>query len=282
VNLLGALQNVDRRYLYALLLFTVALPFFISAEIPVPVQPSTKALYDTIDKLPERSFVLLSMDWGPGTRGENRAQAIALLKHLMRKNLRFAMISFEPSSKTLAEALARDEAADTSTHRKYEYGVDWVNFGYRADQDDYIKGFVHNIPGTVGEDIHGAPVASMKVLEGVHSAQDIAMLLDVTPSDTYNSYVKFVQGPYQIPFGVALTAVMAPEGYNRLDSHQVVGLMAGLQGAVEYEQKLGYAGRANRASLSSSAAHFLIIGLILMGNVAMLLDKRKRKQGGAQ
>ncbi len=277
MSILQFLQNVDRRFLYVLVLFTVAIPFFFPMKIPITVQPATEALYDAIEALPPNSFVLLSMDWGAATRGENRPQSIAFITHLMRKHVRFGMLSFEPTSKTLSQGIAEDLAKQYH----YTYGTDWVNFGYRADQDNYLKGFVHDVPGILSTDIKGQPVATMPVMQGVHTAKDIAMLLDVTPSDTYNSYVKFVQGPYQVPLGVALTSVMAPEAFNRLDSHQIVGLMGGLQGGVEYEQKLGYVGKATQASLSSSFAHFLIIGLILMGNVAMLAERKLKSRAGS-
>lgn len=278
MNILRFLQEVDRRFLYVLILLVVSAPFFLKVKIPVHVSPATEALYDAIENLPQGSFVLLSVDWGAGTRGENRPHTYALLHHLMRKKLRFAMISFEPQSTTICQAIAEEVA------KQYHYkeGTDWVNVGYKPDQDNYLKAFVLDIPGSVGFDIHHNPVASLPVMQGIKTARDIKLLLDVTPSDTYNSYIKFLQGPYQVPLGVAPTSVMAPEAYNRLDSGQVIGIMPGLQGAVEYEQKLGISGKATQASLSLSAAHFLIIFFILMGNVAMLLERRQRARQGLE
>ena len=271
MNILSFLQNVDRRFLYALILFVVGVPFFLKLKLPVSVSPSTESLYQAIEQLQPNDFVLLSMDWGAGTRGENRPQSIILLNHIMRKKLRFAILSFEPQSKTIAQAMT-EEIAKTY---HYVYGQNWVNFGYRADQDNYLKGFVLDITHTIVSDINGTPIESMPVMKGVTSAHDIKLILDVTPSDSFNSYIKFVQGPFHVPEGVALTSVMAPEAYNRLDSKQLVGLMAGLQGAVEYETRMGILGRATRASISLSFAHFLIIALILMGNVAMVLERRR-------
>ena len=72
------------------------------------------------------------------------------------------------------------------------------------------------------------------------------------------------------------------EAFNYLDSGQIVGLLQGLQGAVEYEQLLNTFGRATRASNSLSSAHLLLITFIVLGNIAMLLERGKRRNlGGA-
>ena len=80
------------------------------------------------------------------------------------------------------------------------------------------------------------------------------MILDVNPTAGYAIYIQFMQSPFKIPMGLAPTAVMAPEAFNYLDSGQLVGMLQGLQGAVEYEQLLNVFGRATRASNSLSSA----------------------------
>src|SRR5262249_38527087 len=137
--------------------------------------------------------------------------------------------------------------------------------------------------GTVSTDIHGTPVAQLPVMQGIESAKDIKLILDVNPTASYGNYIQFLQGPYKIPMGFAPTAVMAPEAFNYLDSGQISGLLNGLQGAIEYEQLLGVVGRATKDSNCLSAAHLLIILLIVMGNVAMVLERRQKRlsAGGA-
>lgn len=274
MNILRVLQEVDRRFLYAALLLTVMVPFFINIRLPVPISAQTDKLYTAIEDLPPNSFVLFGVDWSAGTRGENGAQTEALMRHLMIHKARFALLAFDPQSKTLCQRIAQRLAPEYG----YKEGVNWVNWGYRpaGNLENYLKALVQDVPNTVGADIHEVQVRTLPVMAGVQSAKDIAMVLDVTPSTTYQSYIQFVTQPYKIPFGVAPTAVMAPETFNYLDSGQVVGMLAGLQGAIEYEQKLGVVGKATRASISLSFAHLLIIGFILAGNLAMLLERRQK------
>jgi hypothetical protein len=284
VNVLRLLQEVDRRFLYAMLLLTVTIPFFLPFRLPVPISPPTQALYETIENLPENSFVLFGADWGAGSRGENGAQTEALLRHLMRKKLRFAILSFDPQGKTLAQNIAL-KLQDEYNKQGYtiKEGVNWVNWGYKVDQVNFTKSLVQDIPTTIVQDIHGAPIASLPVMAGIHSARDIKLILNVNPTAGYTVYIQFMQGPYKIPMGLAPTAVMAPEAFNYLDSGQLIGMLTGLQGAIEYEQMLGAFGRATRASNSLSFAHLLIIFFILLGNVAMILERRQRaRSGGAQ
>ncbi|HZP85162.1 MAG TPA: hypothetical protein VFB21_26300 [Chthonomonadaceae bacterium] len=272
MNILRLLQTVDRRFLYALLLLAVTVPFFLDIRLPVPISPQTQALYNAIENLPPNSFVLLGSDWSAGTRGENRPQTEAVMRHLMKRKLRFAILAFEAQSATLAQ--------DIATRLQSEYGVkegvNWVNWGYKVDVVNFLKALVQNVPQTASADVHGTPTAQLPVMQGIHTAKDIALLIDITPSSTYQAYIQFVQGPYQIPMGLAPTAVMAPEAFNYLDSRQLIGMIAGLQGAIEYEQLLGVVGKATRASVSSSFAHLLIIFFILLGNAAMILERRQR------
>jgi hypothetical protein len=287
VKILKLLQTMDRRYLYALLLMTVVLPFFLKLQLPVTVSPETEALYDAVEELPDRSFVLLGVDWTAGTRGENGPQTLSIIRHLMRKHLRFGILCFgDAQSKTLAEEIA----TDLGKQFDYQEGRDWVNFGYQVDQANYLKAFVLNIPEQVKVDIQGTPLSKLPVMEGIQTARDIRLLIDITPSTTYSAYIQFVQGPYNtnLKMGMACTSVMAPEAYNYFDSKQFVGLVAGLTGATEYESRYAKQydptimreSRVTRFSNSLSFAHLLIIFFIILGNVAMLLERRLQLRAG--
>ena len=276
MNILRFLQEVDRRVLYALMLFVVALPLLIPVKLPVKVSPSSQSLYNSIEELKPNDFVLFGADWGSGTRGESRAQTIAVMRHLMRKKVRFALLAFEPQGKKLCQDIAE------GLQKEYGFveGINWVNMGYKVDQENFLQGFAKDIVGTIGTDIHGTPLGSLKVMEGVKTAKDIQFIMDFSGSRTYEIFITFLQQPYNIKMGGGLTAVMAPEAFNRLDSKQMVGLLGGLSGGAEYEKLIDKPGEATGASASSSFAHLLIIAFILLGNFAMILEKRQRQRAG--
>ncbi len=275
--MLKVIQNLDRRYLYALLILAVALPFFFNVPMTVPATQSTESLYDKIESLPAGSFVLFGGDWSAGTRGENRPQSEVLIRHIMRKKLRFALIAFaDPQGKTLMQ----DIAVQFQGQYGYREGVDWVNWGWRVStaQENFLKALAQDVPTTAGTDIHGAQIATLPVMQGIRTGRDFALIIDVTGTASYQAYIQFLQGPCKVPMALGTTAVMAPEAFNYLDSGQLSGMLNGVQGAYEYEQKLGIEGRASRAGLSLSFAHLLIIGMILLGNGAMLVERRQQKR----
>jgi hypothetical protein len=290
LNLLRLLQTVDRRVLYALLLLAVTVPFFVPMQLPVVPSPETKALYASVEALPPGSFVLVGVDWSAGTRGENGPHTTALLRHLMRRHLRFALLCFsDPQGKTLGE----ETALQLQPQFGYHEGADWVNLGYQigTNMDNYLKAFVLDIPAVGKTDIHGTPLSQLPAMAGIHTARDIRLLVDITPTGSYQHYIQFVQGPYgdTLKMGAMLTAVMAPEAYNYLDSKQLAGLAPGLEGAAEYEALYARqydpgavrGSRVTQYSNSSSFAHLLIIAFIGLGNVAMLLERRQKRLGRA-
>ena len=274
--MLRILQTIDRRALYFMLMLAVTTPFFLYISLPVNISPQTKALYDKVDSLPSDSFVLFGLDWSASTRGENGAQTEALMRHFMKRRVRFALLAFgDPQAETLGQAMAE------RLQKEYSYveGKDWTNFGYHpsAAQENTLKAMVQDVVQTMKNDNRKHPLGTLEVMHGIKTARDFSLIIDVTPSNTYLPYIQFLQGPAQVPMGSALTSVMAPEMFNYIDSKQVVGMMGGLQGAIEYEQLLHIPGKATRAGLSSSFAHLLIMGLIIVGNIALLLEKRQRR-----
>jgi len=259
--------------LYALLLLSVTLPFFIPMKIPVKISQPTHKLYDTIESVPENSFIIFGSDWSAGTRGENGAQTEALMRHVMRHKLRFAILCFDPQAATLTQ----DIALKLQSQYGYKEGVNWTNWGYRVQEVLFFKAMANDIVKTVTADIHGTPIQTLPVMQGVTSATDIKLLVNVNPTNSYTNYIQFLQGPYHIPMVFAPTAVMAPEAFNYLDSGQISGMLNGLSGAIEYEQMLGVVGRATKDSNCLSFAHLLIIMLMILGNIAMLLERRAAK-----
>ena len=66
--------------------------------------------------------------------------------------------------------------------------------------------------------------------------------------------------------------------YPFLQAEQVTGIVGGLKGAAEYEKLMGYTGKARLGMVAQSSIHVMIIGLILLGNIAFILSKRKPKK----
>jgi len=274
-----SLQHIDRRVMYALLAIVVAFPLIRNFRQPLVVTWPVQGAYDTIEKMPADKLAIIDILWDSGTIAESRPQTEALIRHLMIRNKKFAIVAFMPQG----NKLAYDSAKAIGKELGKVYGKDWIDWGYRPGgaMIQFMMGLGRDIPGTVKSDIEGKPVTSYPIMQGVKSIKngDVGLIAEVTPSGTLDYWIAFVYGPYRTPIIYCPTAVMAPEGYNPLDAGQIKGMLTGMKGAAEYESLLGRKDFATRATSSLSTSHLLIIVLIIIGNIGYISSRRRRREG---
>lgn len=275
------LGRLDRRLIYLGLFLVTLAPLVGKWALPLHVSPPPRLLYQTIEELPPDRLVLITSNWDAGSQAETRPQLVAIARHLIRRNLRFAVISVAyPTSPQLAttaieEAIQREDAA-----ARWQYGEDWVNLGFKLPDEPWLRSFASSIPGAVREDVRGTPLAQIPLMEGVRRFGpdgQVSMVIDITGSNTIERWYEYLS-PTKVRLGLGCTAVMAPEQYPYLDSGQLSGLLTGMKGAAEYEQILGAPGFAGPAMAGQSFAHLYIVFLIILGNLAVLAGRRRRRR----
>ncbi len=264
------LLMIDRRILYLLLFVNIVVFLLAPVTMPTPVSPPVQSFYNTIEKLQPGDMVMISSNWSASTFAENQPQLEAVLRHLIRKGVRFSIMSNEPQARDISFRLAEQ----VTKQENYEYGKRWVHIGFLPDLQVAIKGMVTDFYNTVKEDIRGTPARELPVFEGVRSLRDYKLVIDVTPAGTVPTWIAFA--PKEVSIIYCPTSVMAAEAYTYLDSGQLKGMLGGARGAREYEYLLGYSGLATRLMNAVSFSHVLIIVFILLGNFAMLM----RRLGG--
>jgi len=268
---------IDRRWIYLVLFVVTLAPLVFRWRLPLYVGGDAQQLYQTIEQLPTTRLVILAADWDAGTLAESRPQQRALMRHLLRRHVPFAILAL---SSTATPQLAQD-AAEWAVAKEGHgtYGVDWINLGYKTGSPPFVQALSQNIPGLMQVDWRGRPLSPFPIMRGVTSFHDISMLIDITGSGTVEDWwIPFVHKPYGVPIGYAPTAVMAPLAYPFLDSGQLVGMLTGMRGAAEYEQLLGYQDVGSWAMSGQSFAHAFILALIVLGN-APLLARALRARG---
>ena len=262
-----------RYVIYALLWLIVIVTLIWPIPSPMKASPPVRSLHNAIEALPRNKLVILSVSWDVGTRGENGPQTAALVQHLLKSGRRFAIFGWAyPTGPMLAEEIAQFAARKYGKH----YGTDWVNWGYKAGGTAMLQALAKDIPGIIIEDIRHTKIAEVPAMARVKDHHDIAMVIDITGSNTLDAWVAFWQGPYGVPLGYACTGVMGPEAFPYLDAGQIKGLLNALVGAAEYEAMVGVGGQGQQRMTSQSAAHILIIALIILGNVLMVRDRRRK------
>src|SRR5207248_10623448 len=141
-----------------------------------------------------------------------------------------------------------------------------------------LKAFVRDIRGSLNKDVNGTSLSdtqALPIMQNLRDINDVGLLVEITPSSTYEPWVAFVQGVKGTPMVFCPTAVMAPEAYQYLDSGQMVGMLTGIKGAIEYEGLVKKPAKATQQALALSVAHILIVVLIVIGNLGYLAERKR-------
>src|SRR5919204_1634012 len=118
--------RIDRRIIFLLIGVCTLLPLLYPIGLAIRVSPEVRAVYDHIEGLPEGSVFLLSMDFDPASKPELHPQAVALLKHAFKKNLRVIVMTLWVTGTGLADQTVTTVAQDM--HK--QNGKDYVFLGW--------------------------------------------------------------------------------------------------------------------------------------------------------
>jgi len=269
----------DPRVIYAILLIVITVPVLMHTTVPVPVNPTTLALYQFIENLPPNSLVVESFDYATSVVPELHPQAIVVTQQIFLRPLKLLFVANDPNGPTLSEAVL-----DTINKGNKTYGVDYANLGYIPNTASLI-GMLSNIAEFLPLDTHGNPTADLPIIKEFPAAKVASLVITFDDdSSSLNSYLQYWQGRANIQVAVGATATLAP-GYMPLySSGQLVGVLFSVRAAAEYETLLhqqyncclGISG-ASSSMVALSASHFLIVAMVVFGNIAYLIARRTKR-----
>lgn len=254
----------------------VIFPLIVPADFPVRITPEATQLYDAVEALPDSSVVLLTFDYYPSSTAETEPMSTAALHHLFRKHCKVLTMTTIPlGGPSMAERVTRLMAA------KYgkQYGIDFVNLGYKANYVAVLKGMGTSIEAIYPTDNSGTPLAQLPMMQNIRNYKDIAFIFAVADNAIVEYWISIVNAQYGIPVGAGVTAVSAPKYYSFVSSGQMTGLLGGMKGAAEYEQLVSKPAIAMRGMGIQSLVHLLIIGLVVAGNLGYFLGRKKGAKG---
>jgi len=273
VDWITRLQNIDRRVIYCVLLISLVVPLIRPIAIPLPVHPTTRAIYEIIEELdPATDVVLLSLDYDPAAIAELHPQAIAVVTHLANRGIRWVGVTFVPDGPMMMERVAAFVEA-----RGLEYGTDFATLGFMPGGEPAIRLFALDAL-SIPVDMRGNKVADLPIMRGITSATDFALIFQISGFQLYEAYIRQVVDPKNMPFVLGLVTVSVPLAMPFVDSGQIKGLLPGLRGAAEYEILIDAPGTAASMMDAQSMGHLVMVGFMLLGNIAYLLSKRKEVQ----
>jgi hypothetical protein len=277
MNIWEKMQVIDRRWIFLLVAIAVIIPLIIPPHFPIGISPEARNLYNTVEALPDSSMVMLTFDVYAQALAETEPMARAALHHMFRKNMKVVTVSTIPFGGPSVEERVTRELA--KVYGKV-YGVDYVNLGYKPNYVSVLKGMGSSIESIFPTDNSGTPLGQLPLMQKVKSYKDLRMVFVVADNGIIDYWVSIVHAQYQIPVGAGVTAVMAPKQYAYAASGQLVGLLGGMKGAAEYEILSGKPALAVTGMGVQSMIHFLIIGLIIVGNLGFFMARRAKRKAG--
>ncbi len=274
MNIVERLEKLDRRIIFLLTLLAVVIPLLLPIGFKIKVSEPVKLFYDAVEALPPGSMVLVSSEYSPSTMPEVYPMNQALARHCFKKDIKIVGMGLWPEGIPLNQASMEQAAEEYGK----EYGVDYVNLGYKAGGIIVISAAAENIPNTFPLDYAGRPIEEFEIMEGIRNFDNIDLIISLSAGDPgVRHWVMIAQGRYGKKVAGGVTAVSAPAFYPYLNAGQLQGLIGGMKGAAEYETLLETSGTATRGMDAQSIAHGLIIFLILFANFFYLLGKRRKK-----
>ena len=268
--------QVDRRWIFLLLAIVVFIPILIPIGMPIRATVTTKVVYDAIESLPPNSKVLVSIEYSPSTKPENHPMAISVLRHLFKNDHKVFVTCLWPDGQFMAQD-ALKQVADEEFGKVY--GKDYVFLGFRPGNEAVVKGIVSNIRKLYTVDVYQTKIDEIPLMEGVNKFSDFAFLFSASAG--YPGTIEWVQyaaDPTGIPMSSGVTSIQVNEVMPYVQSGQIIGVLAGMPGAAEYEALLGQKGSATSGMDAQSIAHLVIVLFIILGNAAFFIERQRSRK----
>jgi hypothetical protein len=272
-GILARLLRVDRRILFMIIFLCVAIPLLTGAKMKMTVTAPVKGLYDAIDRLEPGSYVWLAADYDPGSMPELYPMNIALIDHLFSRNIKVISASLWAPGPPLSQRIFEVVGP------KYgkTYGVDFVNLGFKEGREAVMLQVADDIAKTFPRDFLGTPYEEIPMLRDIKNLRDVKMIVAVSAGyPGIKEWIQQVGTRYNVTIGGGVTAVTAPEMYPYLQSGQLVGLLAGMKGAGEYEQLVARPGLGTAGMVAQSSVHLMVVIFIAFANVVFLIEKSRK------
>lgn len=283
-----------RRFIYILMICAVSVPIVLGMSGRPSRMVSAERMFDVVDRVEVKpgEVAMVWLDFGPGTVAENGPQATALLEHLFRRRIPVIVLSQYQQAEGFLNRLPQEIARRLEHEmpgQSWRYGESWINLGYKPGSALFIQSMVSasDVSKFLGRDVAGMPVINYPAFASIGGVERIKLVGEITGLvGVFDTVVQFLQkGGYRPTLVHGCTSITIPEAYIFLDSGQLKGLLEGIAGAAWYSEVLKgrYPGSDNQKLLARntalSAAHVVIIALIVAGNVGPLISRLRRNRG---
>ncbi|MBN1933213.1 MAG: hypothetical protein JW934_01040 [Anaerolineae bacterium] len=271
-----ALASLGRWVIYLALLATMVAAAFLPKPfnelIRAPAMDETSDFYNAIQRLPEGSVALLALDYDAALDGELTPQTRAIVRHLSQRGVGVAAVSITPQGIAIVQDVFAQEAGLVA-------GEDYLNLGYLPPHPASLQAL---IDGPVNAPVLGLQARPEETPLGQKMAglEQVDLVVTVSGSaDHVRWWVEQVGSRYGIDIVAGVSAAIAPYvlPYYASDYGQIKGLVIGLAGAADYEQKLvggtplDY---AQRNLVLQGYGQLVLAAILLLSGITFVLRKR--------
>ncbi len=260
-------QQVLRWLIGGLLLFAALLPLLIPPlrpALPSKILPAALNAQRLVDAVPENAPVLLAVDYSPGFTSEMEMASGPLLSDLLSKNVRLAVVSTQPTGPDLSTHLLAQALAWQGIP-----GENYINLGYLPGGTAGLYAFAH-APQLVFRRRAGADnIWQTPALASVQRLADFAMVVVITEdAETARAWIEQVRPVLDddTPLIMVISAQAEPmvEPYYETASHQVHGLVTGLEGGMAYASLRGQIISSAAQGQWGSYSYIVWVAVVLM------------------
>ena len=268
--------SIDRRWIFLIIAAVVIVPLIIPVGLPIRPTDTTKNVYDAIEKLPVGSKVLLSVEYSPSTRPENHPMTISILRHLFKNDHKVFITCLWPDGQFMAQD-AINQVAKQEFNKTY--GVDYVFLGFRPGNEAVVKGIVSNLRKLYTVDVYQKKIDEIPLMNGINNFKDFDFLFSSSAGFPGTiEWVQYASDPTGIPMASGVTSIQVNEVMPYVQAGQMVGVLAGMPGAAEYEALINQKGSATSGMDAQSVAHLVIVLFIILGNVSFFIERNRSKK----
>jgi len=284
------LQRLDRRWIFLIMALANVVPLYLPIGIPIKPRPMTKAAFNAVEELHAGDVVLVSMDLDPASTAELEPYYRAVILQLKRKNVHLVFTTLWYQAPPLVERWLRETVDvaiappgtpgyDGLPDRPYVRNTDYVYLGFREGKQNVMLGMGADLKHVFdGKSDDGMPLDSIPWMKPIRGLGDFKLMVLVSAgSPGAKEYVQFVQNRYALRMVAVTTAVSTTDLAPYYQSGQLLGIIAGLAGAAEYEVLVGKPSIGVEGADVLNAGHLVVIIAILLGNIAYFAGKRRQK-----
>jgi hypothetical protein len=268
-------NHLDRRWIFLAMLLAVAIPILSQQLFPEKPTKPVLDVFNYIEQLPEGANILLSFDCSANSEGELSPMATAVVRHCCLKRHKMFFMTLYPDGAPMMEKTISDVVETEFEQAQLEYGKDYINFGFNPAEEVVIAVMATDIKKMFPRDYKNRSLDDFPITDNITSLNDMQLIFTIsTGYPGMKEWVQYASSPLGVKLAAGSTAVQAPQAYPYIPE-QMLGLLAAIKGAAEYEAAMGnrypeYRQPQKTQALKRMApqfwAHLLIISLMVLGN----------------